>query len=120
MENTEVLVGLIAGILIATVVAGALIWVISKLKLGLEVKNFGWAMLAGLLIGFFTNIIMNVIPEFGQAGNFVVRLIVAAVVILACGKLLKGLTVNGFKGALLAALAIAVINFLILLLQGAA
>ena len=112
MENTEVLVGAVLGILIGAVIAGAVIWIIGKLKLGLEVANFGWAMLAGVLIGIVSNLVIGVIPDAGAIGNFLVHLLVAAVVILAWGKILKGLTVNGFTGALTAALAIAVINFL--------
>lgn len=111
MENTEVLVGVIMGILIGAVIAGAVIWLIGKLKLGLEVKNFGWAMLAGVLIGIVTNLINSNLPDSSSVGNFVVNLLVSAVVILTWGKILKGLTVNGFMGALLAALAIAAINF---------
>lgn len=112
MENTEVIVGAMIGILIGAVIAGLVIWIISKLKLGLEVKNFGWAMLAGVLIGLFTNLINGALPESGGVTSFVVSLLVSAVVILAWGKVLKGLTVDGFTGALVAALAIAAINFL--------
>ncbi len=43
----------------------------------------------------------------------VVNLVIAALVILIAGKALKGLTVDGFGGALLAALAIAAIYWLL-------
>ncbi len=116
MESTEVLVGLIVGILIAAVFSGVIIWLVGKLNVGLTVKNFGWAMLAGVLIGILTNVANHFVKDFGGAVGFAVQLVVSALVILACGKILKGLTVEGFKGALFAAAAIAIIGFLITLI----
>lgn len=116
MESTGVVLGLVIGILIAALVSGIIIWLVGKLNVGLTVKNFGWAMLAGLVIGILTNIVTHFMPDFGGAGGFLVSLIVSAGVILASGKILKGLTVDGFKGALFAAMAIAVIGFLVAML----
>ena len=111
----ESLVGLIIGIVLSAFVAGLIIWIVSKLNLGLRVDSFGWAMLAGLLIGLATNLIMQVVPAGNDIVHIVVNLVVTAAVILACGSLLKGMTVNGFGGALLAAVAIAVVGFLLAL-----
>jgi len=116
MEASAALVGLVLGVLIAAVVSGVIIWLVGKLNIGLTVKNFGWAMLAGLLIGILTNIASSFVRDFGGAVGFVVQLVVSALVILACGKMLSGLTVDGFKGAFFAAMAIAIIGFLITLL----
>ena len=119
MGNTEVLVGLIIGILIAAVISGVIIWLVGKLNIGLTVKNFGWAMLAGLLIGVLTNIVNQFVVNRGGAVGFVVQLVISALVILASGKMLSGFTVDGFKGALFAAMAIAIIGFLMTLLVAA-
>lgn len=113
--------GLIIGIVLSAVISGFIIWVVSKLNLGLHVENFGWAMLAGLLIGLATNLIMQVVPAGNDIVNLVVNLIVSAAVIFACGSILSGMTVKGFGGALIAAVAIAVVGFLlaIVILGGA-
>lgn len=117
MENTEVMIGLVLGILIASVIAGAVIWLVGKLNVGLTVKNFGWAMLAGLIIGLLSNLITQLIPDIGSGlAGFVISLVVSAVVILVAGKILKGLSVDGFKGALFAAMAIAIIQFMAIFL----
>ena len=116
MEATGALIGLILGIVIAAVISGVIIWLVGKLNVGLTVKNFGWAMLAGLLIGILTSIVNMFVRDFGGAVGFIVQLVVSALVILACGKMLSGLTVDGFKGALFAAMAIAVIGFLLAML----
>ena len=112
----ETLIGLIIGIVLSAVISGLIIWIVSKLGLGLNVDSFGWAMLAGLLIGLATNLIMQVVPAGNDIVTVVVNLVVTAAVIFACGSLLKGMTVNGYGGALLAAVAIAIGGFLLALL----
>ena len=118
----EALVGIIIGISISAVVSGLIIWVVSKLNLGLQVENFWWAMLAGLLIGLFTNLVMRFVPIGNDLIHLVVNLVISAGVIFACGALLKGMTVKGFGGAILAAVAISIVGFAFaaLVLGGAA
>lgn len=114
MEN---ILGLVIGILIAAVISGAIIWLVSRLDLGLHVDGFGSAMIAGLLIGFITNLIGRVVTVGGAVG-VIINIVVAAAVIFLCGQLLKGLTVKGFVGALIAAVAIAVIGLVLSLAVG--
>jgi len=116
MESSAALVGLVLGIIIAALISGVIVWLVGKLNVGLTVKNFGWAMVAGLLIGILTSIVNIFVKDFGGAAGFIVQLVVSALVILACGKMLSGLTVDGFKGAFFAAMAIAVFGFLLTLL----
>ena len=100
-------------LLISAVISGGIIWAISHLNLGLSVLNFGWAMLAGVLIGVFTSLIMSVVPPAGGVIQFAINLVVSAAVIFAWGRLLRGLTVRGYQGALIAAVSIAAINALL-------
>lgn len=117
----EVIVGLVIGILIGAVISGVIIWIVSKLNMGLSVDSFGWAMLAGLFIGVITTLITQFVPNLNGIVGAVVHLIVSAVVILLAGKAFSGVKVDGFSGALLAAVIMALIGFgLALLLGGAA
>jgi len=117
----EVVVGLVIGILIGTVISGAIIWIVSKLNMGISVDNFGWAMLAGLFIGVITSLITHFVPNVTGIVGAGVNLIVSAAVILLAGKAFSGVKVDGFSGALLAAFVMALIGFgLSLLLVGAA
>ncbi len=109
----EPFAGSIVSLLISAVISGGIIWAISQLNLGLSVLNFGWAMLAGVLIGVFTNLIMSVVPPAGGVVQFAINLIVSAAVIFAWGRLLRGLTVRGYQGALIAAVSIAALNALL-------
>lgn len=111
-------VGMLIGSIISAVIAGLLIWIIAKLKLGLEVESFGWAMIAGVFIGVVTNLVMMFMTDFGGWGGALVHLVVSAGVILGSGSFLKGLKVNGYLGALIAAVSIAVINFVAVWLLG--
>ena len=117
----EVIIGLVIGVLISAVISGFIIWLVSKFNIGLTVDNFGWAMLAGLFIGFFTNLIMQVLPGQGGIVTAVVQLLVAAAVIVVAGKLFSGVKVDGYSGALVAAVIMALVSFgLAMLLTGAA
>ena len=116
----EVIIGLVIGILIGAVISGAIIWIVSKLNMGLSVDSFGWAMLAGLFIGVITTLITQFVPNLGGIVGAVVHLIVSAVVILLAGKAFSGVKVDGFSGALLAAVMMALIGFGLALLLGGA
>ena len=109
----EVFIGAIIGIAIGAVISGTLIWIVGKLGIGLTVKSFGWAMLAGLLIGIISTLVSSLIPESQGLVGALVNLLVSAAVIFAAGKLLNGLTVARPSGAILAACAIAAISYLI-------
>ena len=112
----EAIVGLIIGILIGAVISGAIIWLVSKLNIGLSVDSFGWAMAAGLFIGMLTNGFNQLLPGMNEVITMVVHLVISAGVILLAGKAFKGVNVDGLKGALIAAVAIAVVGFLLALL----
>jgi len=109
----EALVGILLGILLAAVVSGAILWVVGKLGLGLSVRSFGWAMLAGLIIGLLNGLANRLVPDATGLVGALVQLVISAVAIFAAGKLLRGMSVDGLGGALLAAVAIAAINFLL-------
>ena len=117
----EVIIGLVLGVLIGALISGFIIWLVSKFNIGLSVDNFGWAMLAGLFIGFFTNLIMHFVPGQGGIVTAVVQLLVAAAVIVLAGKVFSGVKVDGYSGALVAAVIMALVSFgLALLFAGAA
>ena len=112
------MLGALVGIVIAGVFSGILIWVVSKLNLGLSVDGFLSAFIAGVAIAILGGVINWGLAAIGlqlDPGivSAIVHLIVAALVIYLAGSLLKGLTVNGFGGALVAAIAIAVLVWLI-------
>lgn len=112
----EAIIGIIVGVVLSAVIAGVIIWTVSKLNLGLHVESFGWAMAAGALIGVATNVIMKVIPASNDIFHLVTNLVVSALVIYASGALLKGMTVKGYGGALLAAVGIAVVSYVLVLI----
>jgi len=111
-------IGLIIGVLIGALFSGLIIWIVGKLGWGLEVDGFGPAYLAAIIIAIlngFANWLWGVIgytPEGGWLGA-VTHLILAAGFLLAAGSWVKGLRVKGFGGALIAALIIAAVGWLI-------
>src|SRR5512137_1034735 len=69
------------------IVAALVIWIVSKLKLGLTVRGFGAAIIAALVIALVSAVIVWLLGALGisLAGGFlgtIIALIVAAVVLL--------------------------------------
>ena len=108
----------LVGITIASVVGGFVIKIVSSLNLGLWVRGFVTAFIAAIVINVFAiaigyGLAAVGVPNPGGIVGFVARLIVAAVLLMIADKLLSGLTVHNFKGAIIAALAISVISWIL-------
>jgi putative membrane protein len=113
--------------IIGTILAFALIWavgavvlmIVSRLNLGLTVDGFGSAFIASAVISIVAGIITWLIGLIGiQIGNptligALISLIVAAVVLLISDRFVKGMKVNGFGGAIIAAISYGVIAWLL-------
>ena len=117
------IVGLLIGVVIGALISGFVIWIVSKLGLGLEVDGFGSAFIAAIIIAVVGGIITWLLDLLGMSidGGWLgalIHLIIAAVVLLISDRLLKGLRVAGFVGALVAAIAIGVVYWALAWLVG--
>ncbi len=112
------IIGVIIGILIGALFTGLIIWIVGKLGLGLEVSGFGPAYIAAIVIAILNGLVawlfgaLNLTIGTGIVGA-IIHLVIAAVVMMAAGNFVKGLVVKGFTGAVVAALAIAAVGWLI-------
>jgi putative membrane protein len=98
------------------VVSAIVILIVSKLNLGLNVKSFGSAIMAALVIALVAGVVVWGLGVFGitLTGGWlaaIVNLIVAALVLMIADKFLPGTEVHGFMGAIIAALAIGVVGW---------
>ena len=112
------MIGTLLGILLALVAAAVVIVIVSKLNLGLTVDGFGPAIIAAAVIAIVGGLIYWLLGVLGITigGGWlgaIINLIIAAVVLLTAGRMLKGLKVNGFVGAIVAAIAIGVVTWVI-------
>ena len=117
MEATQ-LINALVGIVIAGIIGGVVIWIVSSLNLGLRVRGFLTALIAAIVIAIIGTVVRVVlaaigVPNLGGIIGFVERLIIFVVVLVLADKLLPGLTIHGFKGAIIAAVAIAVITWVL-------
>lgn len=119
------LIGTVVSLVITTLINALILWIVGKLNLGISVNSFGTAIIAATLIGILTAVVGFVLGlilvGLGMSLGTVlvpalVSLIVAVVVLLASGKILPGLKVAGFGGALIAAVAIAFFTWLVALI----
>lgn len=117
------ILGAIVGIVIAALFSAVVIWIVGKLGLGLSVSGFGPAFVAGIVIAIVGGLVTWLLGALGITigGGLlgaIIHLIIAALVLMFAGNMVKGLKVNGFGGALVAAIAIAVVAWLISWLLG--
>jgi putative membrane protein len=114
-------------LLIALVIIGLfssfVIWIVSKLKLGLQVDGFGSAFVAGMVIAVVAGIltwllgIAGISDSAGLIGG-AVHLVISIIALMISARLLPGLKVAGFTGALVASIAIGAFYWLGGLLLG--
>jgi putative membrane protein len=114
----EATFGWMLGILIATLISAVVIWIVGQLNLGMSVKGFGAAFVAALVVAVISAGAqwllweLNIFVPGGLAGT-IVNVLVAAVVLLLAGNVVQGLKVRGFSGALIAAVAMAVVGYFV-------
>jgi putative membrane protein len=113
------LISFIVGLLVAALV----IYIVSRLNLGLTVDSFTSAIIAALVIAIVSWVIGWLLGMLGlgAAGGFwglIIWLLVSAVVLMISDRFLPGMHVRGFSGALIAAVAIGVIYWLLSSLLG--
>ena len=112
------IVGLIIGILIGALVSALIIWIVGKLGLGIEVDGFGPAFIAALVIAVISGLLTWLLGLVGITigGGLlgaIVHLVIAAIVLMLAGNFVSGLRVKGFTGALIAAIAIGAVGWLL-------
>jgi putative membrane protein len=108
----------IINILVYLVISAVVIWLVGKMNLGLSVKSFGSALAAAAVIAIVGGLVAWLLGLLGisfGAGLLaaIVALIVAAVVLMISDKFLPGMEVDGFVGAIIAAVGIGVVGWLV-------
>jgi putative membrane protein len=110
--------GTLISIAVYWVVAALVIFIVGKMNLGLTVKSFGSALIAALVIALVSGVLGWLLGLLGISFGTgllaaLVNLLVAAVVLMVSDKFLGGMEVHGFMGAIVAALAIGVVGWLV-------
>jgi putative membrane protein len=117
--------GPIIAIVFNLIIAAVVLLIVSRFNLGLKVAGFGPAIIAAAVIAIVAGIVswllglLGLYPNTATLWNAFWALVVAAVVLLVGDRFLPGLEVRGFKGALIAAIAIGVVSAIILAILGA-
>lgn len=114
----ELTVSVLVGIVLAGLVSGVIIWIVGRLGLGLVVSGFMPALLAAFVIAILSGLITWLLTALGLTidGGLVgaiIHLLIAALVLLLSSRIVPGMMVQGPVGALIAALAIGAVGWLI-------
>lgn len=112
----------LVSIVLMLVMAAIVIMIVSKLNAGLTVDGFGSAVIAAVVIAIVAGVVSWLLGflnlNFGILLGVIVYIIVAAIVLMISDKFVKGMKVDGFAGAIMAAVAIGVVYWLISLVLG--
>ena len=115
----ETLLGTILGLALAWAFGAVVLMIVGRLGLGLSVDGFVPAFIASAVISIVAGVIIWALGliniSVGGPGllGAIVSLVVAAIVLLISDRFVKGMKVNGFVGALIAAIAYGVVVWLI-------
>jgi putative membrane protein len=115
--------GAIWNFIVAVIVAAVVLLIVSRFKLGLSVTGFGAAAIAAIVIAIVGAVVLWLLGLLGitlGGGWFgaLVFLVVAAVVLMISDKFVPGMKVEGFKGAIIAAIGIGVVYWILAWLLG--
>jgi putative membrane protein len=111
--------GALISAIIYLIVAALVIWIVARLNLGLSVRGFGAAIIAAAVIAIVTAVVLWLLGllgiTLGGTGLLaaIIALIVAAVVLMVSDRFVPGMEVHGFNGAIIAAIGIAVVGWLV-------
>ena len=105
------------------IVSALVIFIVGKMNLGLSVSGFGAAIIAALVISVVAAVIYWILGLFGlgnMSGLFgaIISILIAAVILKFSDRFVGGMKVNGWGGAIIAALAIGVVSWLVLWVLG--
>jgi putative membrane protein len=122
-SNRRIQMGYIFSFLIALIVAAVVIYIVGRLNLGLSVSGFGAAIIAALVIAVVGTVVMWLIGLLGLTfgGGWlgaIIYIIIAAIVLMISDRFVPGMKVNGFTGAIIAAIAIGVVAWIVTWLLG--
>jgi len=115
--------GYIWSFLIALIVAAVVIFIVGRLNLGLTVSGFGAAIIAALVISIVGTIVLWLLSLFnltigGGWLGAIIYLVIAAIILMISDRFVPGMKVKGFTGAIVAAIAIGVVTWLVAWLLG--
>jgi len=118
------IITVLISIVLAALISGFIIWIVGKLGLGLEVSGFRAAFTAAIVIAVISGLIDWLLRTFGITfgGGLLgalTYLVVAAFVLILSTAFVPGLKVKGVLGALVAAIAIGAMSFVVSLLLSA-
>jgi putative membrane protein len=114
------MLGAILTFIIALLATALVLWIVSRLNLGLSVESFTSAIIAGLVIGIIAGIVnwllglLNInLGSMGGLLGWIINIIIDALILMFGASFLPGLKVSGFTGAIIAAIAIGVVGWLV-------
>lgn len=105
------LFGLLIAVAIVGVASAFILWIVSKLKLGLELDGIIYAFILAIFIAFIGGLLTLIVNfwliQDGQVlVGGIIHLLITALTLVVSGRILPGVKTRGFMGVFLASFAI--------------
>jgi putative membrane protein len=103
--------------IVTVLITAAGLFIISRLNLGLQIDSFGTTLVAALVLGLLNAFVRPILAFLSlpltilTLGLFAV--VLNALMLMLMAALVKGVHVNGFIGALIAAIVLSILTWLI-------
>jgi putative membrane protein len=115
--------GYFLSFLVALIVSALVIYIVGRLNLGLTVSGYGAAVITAVVIAIVGTIVFWLLGALGLTigGGLlgaIIYIIVAAIILMISDRFIPGMKVNGFAGAIVAAIAIGVVAWIVTWLLG--
>lgn len=114
------LLGTLLGLVIVVILNALVIYIVGRLGLGMTVAGFGAAIITALVIGVVSWLVNWLIGLLGftflnNPGliGAIIALIISAIVLMISDRFVAGMKVDGFGGAIIAAIAIGVVYWVV-------
>jgi putative membrane protein len=110
--------GTIIGLIIATLLNAVVLWIVGKMGVGMVIEKFGTAFVAAFLLALIGVLLTRLTGGWFAGSNSaimgtIVHIVVSAIILLIVDKILPGMQTKGFLGAIIAAIAIGLVAWLI-------
>lgn len=108
---------MLTNFLITWLITAVSLYIISRLRIGIEIQDAGTALIAALVLGLLNAIVRPILAFLSlpitvlTLGLF--ALVLNALMIMLMGAIVKGVRVNGFFGALIASIVLSILTWLI-------
>jgi putative membrane protein len=108
---------MLVGFLVTWLITALSLYIISRLRLGLEIQDAGTALIAALVLGLLNAVVRPILGFLSLPITIITlglfALVLNALMLMLMAAIVKGVRVQGFIGALVSSVLLSILTWLI-------